>query len=558
MRPLQYFTNGLFLLSIACFQAVEAQRNVTIDDIDARINYQPREAWYLSAPTELNAGGAHMLTSTPGASATFTFKGTAIYFMSPLWPYHVTTALQLDNRDPDLLVLVDRSRPDTGGGPETVQSSIVWSATGLDDTEHRLLIYVGDSEPFAIVDTLIYTTFDSDDSGTGGGGDSGSSGDSTGDGSSNGTDGSSDGSGNGSSDGNGAGNGDGTGNGSGGEGSGDGSGDNTGGGAVPLPSDSNTHTITAVPTPTGDGDGTALGSNSSSDDDGPNVLAIVLGVIFGILGLLLLLGLLWLCLRKRRQDRMQHGGPLGFTDHSRDSSEEPDYRIRDSAAPIAGYYPHGSNVSRVQSRNQDPSIIGDYPPADSHASYPSRHDGPYPPFHQQHQHPGTMTPPGMAGVGAVGAGAGAGAAAGSAAGGGGPVSGPYSRHSGHSESSDSSVTTYLHQQPAVPPPAVVESRVSSRYHNTLSIITESSNPSLNRSLRSEANSVTPQSSFGDGYHRVLSNKSTGGSLDVKRSGGSGIGRQNSGYQLLDKGKGKEVIPADEWETVPAAPPTSRF
>lgn len=82
--------------------------------------------------------------------------GVAVYFLSPLWPYHVTTQVQLDSQAPVLINLVDTSLPDQGGGPETVQSGVLWSATGLNNSIHQLVISIGNGEPFAIVDGFMY------------------------------------------------------------------------------------------------------------------------------------------------------------------------------------------------------------------------------------------------------------------------------------------------------------------------------------------------------------------------------------------------------------------
>ena len=76
--------------------------------------------------------------------------------MSPLWPYIVNTAISLDHGPSTLVDLVDHSRPMTDGGPETVQSQVVWQATGLNNTQHNLLIFVGAGQPYAIVDGLMY------------------------------------------------------------------------------------------------------------------------------------------------------------------------------------------------------------------------------------------------------------------------------------------------------------------------------------------------------------------------------------------------------------------
>ena len=157
---------------------VFAAENVTVDDQNPSIIYSPPRAWSESAPSTLDLGGSHKLTQNPNATASFNFTGNfffdfglsssilnhvccvcsgiAIYFLSPLWPYTVNTAISLDSGPSILVNLVDTSRPSTDGGPETVQSSVVWNATGLANIQHNLLISVGAGQPYAIVDGLMY------------------------------------------------------------------------------------------------------------------------------------------------------------------------------------------------------------------------------------------------------------------------------------------------------------------------------------------------------------------------------------------------------------------
>lgn len=81
--------------------------------------------------------------------------GVAIYFMSPLWPYLVNTAVSVDSAQPILIDLVDHSKPNVGVGPETVQSKVVWGEAGLANKQHTLVISVGAGQPYAIVDALM-------------------------------------------------------------------------------------------------------------------------------------------------------------------------------------------------------------------------------------------------------------------------------------------------------------------------------------------------------------------------------------------------------------------
>lgn len=155
------FTHLVLFLIISWLNLVSCRHNVTIDDPNPSIVYKGN--WVLSANNSLNAGGAHILTQDPTATATFTFTGVAIYFMSPLWPYTVNTAVSLDAGPPILLDLVDHSRPNVGQGPETVQSQVIWGAAALPNIQHTLVISVGAGQPFAVVDTLIFTALDPED-----------------------------------------------------------------------------------------------------------------------------------------------------------------------------------------------------------------------------------------------------------------------------------------------------------------------------------------------------------------------------------------------------------
>src|ERR1700710_721814 len=89
---------------------VLGQRNVTVDDNDPSIIYQPNvDQWGATNTNSLDfgPGETHHLTSDAGATAIFGFTGippsslptciseksrlgTAVYFYAPLWPYHVT------------------------------------------------------------------------------------------------------------------------------------------------------------------------------------------------------------------------------------------------------------------------------------------------------------------------------------------------------------------------------------------------------------------------------------------------------------------------------------
>jgi hypothetical protein len=138
---------------------VSSLHNITIDDSSSAIVYSPPASWTKSAPSTLDSGGTHTLTEDPAAIATFTFTGVAIYYMAPLWPYLVNTAVSLDSGSTVLLDLTDHSQQ-ANGGPETVASHVIWGVTGLSNIQHSLVMSVGSGQPYGIVDALIVTVLD--------------------------------------------------------------------------------------------------------------------------------------------------------------------------------------------------------------------------------------------------------------------------------------------------------------------------------------------------------------------------------------------------------------
>ncbi|KAJ3570645.1 hypothetical protein NP233_g4264 [Leucocoprinus birnbaumii] len=147
--PFIYLLTQL-VLSVSCIQ------NITIDDTSPLIHYIGQ--WSNSTSSSLDYGGAHAYTTNTSSEAIFNFTGVAIYFMSPLWPYAVSTALTIDSRPTVIVDLTDHHSPlTTGGGPESVKSAVVWSAENLSNSNHTLHISVGRDQQNAIVDGLVYT-----------------------------------------------------------------------------------------------------------------------------------------------------------------------------------------------------------------------------------------------------------------------------------------------------------------------------------------------------------------------------------------------------------------
>ncbi|KAJ7800786.1 hypothetical protein B0H14DRAFT_3784775 [Mycena olivaceomarginata] len=132
--------NGLMLLFFllplpALLQVVDALLNVTVDNLSPLITYQGEWEPASSHVSDYDWAGNHALSSDEEASATFIFTGVAVYYLSPRWPYDVSTRLSLD-------------------GGQSVLSSVAWSATGLTNTSHTLVATYGN---MIIVDAFIYT-----------------------------------------------------------------------------------------------------------------------------------------------------------------------------------------------------------------------------------------------------------------------------------------------------------------------------------------------------------------------------------------------------------------
>ncbi|KAJ7059542.1 hypothetical protein C8F01DRAFT_989234, partial [Mycena amicta] len=147
------FLPFLFFVLLLSKRALAALVNVSIDDTSPLITYlgtwEPDSA-HLSS---LDFGGAHTVSADLNASAVLRFTGVAVYFLSPRWPYAVTTQLTLDDDNTVVLDLTDHNASSTPpGGSESVPSSIVWSATGLTNGLHTVVVRMASGGQFAVVD----------------------------------------------------------------------------------------------------------------------------------------------------------------------------------------------------------------------------------------------------------------------------------------------------------------------------------------------------------------------------------------------------------------------
>lgn len=81
-------------------------------------------------------------------------SGVAIYYMSPLWPYAVDSAISVDTGPQEIVDLMDHSRPVQNGGEETVQSQVVWGRSGLTNGTHTVVVSLHSN--YIVVDAFMY------------------------------------------------------------------------------------------------------------------------------------------------------------------------------------------------------------------------------------------------------------------------------------------------------------------------------------------------------------------------------------------------------------------
>jgi len=161
-KPLHFILVWVLTL---IFNAVYALQNFTVDDTDVRIHYTGQ--WNTkSLPGNYDYGGSHQWSSDPTATATFTFTGVEVYYMSALFSASVTSQIALDGGPEHF---VNLTSPGGGATDEVVWSDVVWSAAQLEDTQHTVAVSAvqtnGGRSGYVIVDAFIYTVTTSSVSG---------------------------------------------------------------------------------------------------------------------------------------------------------------------------------------------------------------------------------------------------------------------------------------------------------------------------------------------------------------------------------------------------------
>ncbi|KAJ7478709.1 hypothetical protein B0H11DRAFT_1282009 [Mycena galericulata] len=138
------------LFSLPLLAVADTLSNVTIDDTSPLIKYLGTWEPSSSHLSGLDYGGSHTLSSDAAGSATLIFTGVAVYYLSPRWPYAVSSRLNIDGGPSTLVNLTDpNASPTPAGGSESAPYSVAWSATNLANTSHTVLVTYGN---YIIVD----------------------------------------------------------------------------------------------------------------------------------------------------------------------------------------------------------------------------------------------------------------------------------------------------------------------------------------------------------------------------------------------------------------------
>ncbi|KAF6757512.1 hypothetical protein DFP72DRAFT_1065807 [Ephemerocybe angulata] len=169
-----------FLLLVAClFFALPLSSagpsNVTIDDSNTSVTFSGNWAQTLPGYDKSFNGTYKTAKTDPSAYAEFKFTGTAVYFISPRWPFPVSTRLTLDPGSPDArpLVLSLEDYKTRTVDPNFSLAMVLAGATGLENKEHTVRVDGGDNATYALFDAFMeinntqlhlrYTTLDSSD-----------------------------------------------------------------------------------------------------------------------------------------------------------------------------------------------------------------------------------------------------------------------------------------------------------------------------------------------------------------------------------------------------------
>ncbi|KAJ6451817.1 hypothetical protein C8R47DRAFT_998319 [Mycena vitilis] len=145
----------LFFGAFGALSFVSGLRNVTLDDNDPSIIYSP--GWNVSTESNsLDFGGFVHYSADSTATASLTFRGSAVFLMSPLWSSSTGAQVVLDGQVPLVVDLQDHGvAAGVGLGQATIASQAVWSATELVDSEHIVVISMSPGVQNVVLDGLM-------------------------------------------------------------------------------------------------------------------------------------------------------------------------------------------------------------------------------------------------------------------------------------------------------------------------------------------------------------------------------------------------------------------
>jgi hypothetical protein len=125
--------------------------NVTVDSTNGTIVFN---GTWGENPSPFAIGGSHAFSLDRNATASFNFTGVAIYYLAPLWPYTVNTLVTLDSNQSFVVNLTD-SLSGTVGESEDEPATVLWSLTGLTNTQHTLVASMWDEGIYVVMDALM-------------------------------------------------------------------------------------------------------------------------------------------------------------------------------------------------------------------------------------------------------------------------------------------------------------------------------------------------------------------------------------------------------------------
>ncbi|KIK61633.1 hypothetical protein GYMLUDRAFT_42650 [Collybiopsis luxurians FD-317 M1] len=153
---------SLFLLFSAIFHTAFTQKNVTVPHNSPSIVYNPSSNAWNATDSGLDYSKSHVVTDLKGASASLTFTGVAVYYMAASWPYPVSARVVLDGDSGTFVDLRDYGSTQSLEGSASVNASVHWSRTGLQNATHTVVLSLPSNATYAVMDTLIYTIYDGD------------------------------------------------------------------------------------------------------------------------------------------------------------------------------------------------------------------------------------------------------------------------------------------------------------------------------------------------------------------------------------------------------------